>query len=228
MSQGSGSGSGGIPGGPLGPILVALFGLGAAGAIIWTVTRGGGGDNQTIGQPTLPPTVASPSEVPPTEPPTNSRGPHGAAAVDKTALKVGYDDAVVIVFTMYGMPPQVGLEADDPADIITQRFEVQCLAEVTFPNPCVQYYIVRNGAHVRIVGGDSRAGFWPALESVQGGGCDMEGDGGDFECLLVAAADTDIVAIYYGGESPGLSHYTYPTCPTQRGQSPPSWMSRCP
>lgn len=229
MGQGSSGGGSGIPGGLLGPILVALFGLGAASAIIWTVTQGGGGkDDPTVVQPTPPPTVASPSEAPPTPQPTAATGDHGPANIDKAALREGYDDAAVVVFTMYGMPPQVGLEADDPDDIITQRFEVQCLPDLTFPGPCVQYYIVRRGASVRIIGGDSRAGFWPALEYVRGGGCDIEGDGRDISCPLTIFQDTDVVAVYYGGESPGLPHYTYPQCPTQRGDNPPAWSARCP
>ena len=77
-----------------------------------------------------------------------------------------------------------------------------------------------------ISAGDSLAGYWPALDYVSGA-CNLTGNGQDQTCTITVFQDTDVIAVYYGGESPGLSHYTYPTCPTQR-TNPPAWAARCP
>ena len=226
--EGSSGGSGGLPGGPLGPILAALAGLGAAGAITWTIINGGGGGggNNTADPTSLPPTVAAPSEVAPTQPPS-STGSHGAAGIDKDELKEGYDDAVVLVMTGYGMPPRLSAAAVNPDEELSGAFVRQCIPDDLYPEPCVSYLIVRRGASVMVQAGDSRAGYWPNLDYVRGGGCDLKGNGQDQTCTITLFQDTDIVAVYSGGESPGLLHYQYPTCPTQRGNNPSAWTSRC-
>ena len=225
----SGGGQGGIPGGPLGPILAALAALGAAGLITWTIVNGGGGGGDktpTADATQLPPTVSEPSAVAPTQPPSSSR-PHAPAGVNKEELKEGFDDAAVLVITAYGMPARVSAAADNPDEELSGAFVKQCIPDDIFPEPCVSYLVVKRGASVTVQAGDSKAGYWPVLDSVSGA-CNLTGNGQDQTCTFTLYQDSDIVAVYSGGESPGLSHYQYPTCPTQRGNASAPWTSRCP
>ena len=86
---------------------------------------------------------------------------------------------------------------------------------------------MKKGAVVKLSAGDSKAGYWPVLESVRGPGCNLEENGKDQTCTITVVGDVEYTAKYYGGESPGKLHFTYPECPTQRGNNPPAWMSRC-
>jgi len=226
-SGGSGSsGGGGLPGGPLGLLLAALLGLGAAGFITWTIVRGGGGSDSPA--PTTTQNIATAADASPATTrlaqPTTAPGAHGPAPVDKEALKEGLpEDSAVLVMTLYGQPPRVSATAANPEDIYAEGFQRQCLRE-TYPDPCVYYYVVKSGTQLTVTAGDSRAFWWPGLESVKGGECniDTEGQGAptDRTCRVMVQLDVDLVAVYFGGESPGLAHYTYPTCPTQRERAP--------
>ncbi len=226
-SGGSGSsGGGGLPGGPLGVLLATLLGLGVVGSITWTIMGGGGGgDSPAAPTAQVIATVADASPaVTRTAQPTPATGAHGPAPVDKEALKEGYpDDSAVLVMTLYGQPPRVSATAANPDDIYAEGFQRQCLRE-TYPDPCVYYYVVKPGTQLTVSAGDSRAFWWPDLEWVKGGECNIDtgGQGAptDLTCRVTVQLDVDLVAVYFGGESPGLAHYTYPTCPTQRDRAP--------
>ena len=228
----AGSGDGGSSGGLSGMNKVAMLLAGGtiAGLIGWFVFPGGGEDkpapqlaSTTVAEATLPhgggavaPTVVPSSPVP------------GRAGIDREALTAGYPDGALLTITAYGMPARVSAALENEDDSVFTRGTVkQCVPDEQFPDPCVYYWLVKKGTSATITAGDSRAGYWPSLESATGAGCNLAGDGLDHTCTITVAADVDIVATYYGGESPGLAHYTYPVCPTNRGPAPPAWASRC-
>lgn len=229
MSNGGSTGGGVIPGGPLGPLLLILGGLGAAGLITWQIFGGGGGDPKVTAPTVVPPTIVD--VVAPTVPAAVTAAPgfYGPAAIDRDALREGYDeDAVLLTITAYGMPARVSATADNPDDSYSNGFVSSCPPDDIYPQPCVSYVLAKRGASVTVSVGDSRAGYWPVLDYVRGAGCDIVGNGRDQTCKISLSSDVDLVALYSGGENPGLSYYAFPTCPTQRGAATSAWQSRCP
>jgi hypothetical protein len=107
-----------------------------------------------------------------------------------------------------------------------------CMGD-NYPDPCVYVAIVNRGAEFTLYAGDSRAGFWPSLESTNGPGCSYSGvPPQEKVCTSSLTENREIDVYYYGGESPGLLHYTYPTCPTRRAGPPggprlPKFEPRC-
>ena len=224
---GSDGGSGGSGG--MNKVAMLLAGGTVVGLITWFLWPGG-----DDGKPTPTPattvavaTVPSGGSTVPTIPPGSS-APQ-PAGIDRKALTAGYPDGALLTITAYGMPARVSaIIEDEDNTVFTHGAIKQCVPDEQFPDPCVYYWLVKKGTPATITAGDSRAGYWPSLESVAGAGCDIKGDGVDHTCTITLSADADIVATFYGGESPGLAHYVYPVCPTNRGPSSPAWASRCP
>lgn len=228
-SSSGGGGGGGVGSGALTRIIAAITAAGGAGLIgfmIWNGGGGGGGSVSPTAQVQLPPTVRAVTVAVPTAGATSS-AVFGPAAFDREALKEGNPDAVVLTITAYGLPARVSAQVTDSDNQkIAQGYIKSCAPEDLFPEPCVSYWVVKRGATVTVTAGDSLAGYWPNLDAVTGPGCNLSGGGTDQTCTLNLLSDVDLTAVYSGGESPGLAHYQYPTCPTQR-QRPPSWASRC-
>ncbi len=100
-----------------------------------------------------------------------------------------------------------------------------------YPLPCTYFALVRPGAEITFVAGDSRAGYWSQLERSEGSA----------ECTRAQPFPTDTVELckvtmsnhlklkvyWSGGESPGLLHFVYPTCPTRRPPPGPKFADRC-
>ncbi len=110
-----------------------------------------------------------------------------------------------------------------------------CDVNQDYPLPCTYFALVRPGAEITLVAGDSRAGYWPILERSEGSA----------ECTRARPFASDTVELctfrmtehrklrvyWSGGESPGLLHFVYPTCPTQRtppgDPRTPGFAARC-
>jgi hypothetical protein len=235
MASGGGSGgSSGSGGGAAkaGAVILAILG-GITGLIILT---GGGGDD-------------APAAVGTTAPTQNTGGGNSAATVppsssspqttgfDREALRGGDPEAVVVTVAAFGLPARVSVTADSPDDVISQGMfdpaegvDFACLPDDQYPNPCVSFVVVKRGAAVTITAGNSRAGFWPNLDRLEGGGCTMPGTGTDTDvtCGFSAFQDADVIAYYYG-DTTASGKYLYPNCPvaSDRGNNPPAWASRC-
>lgn len=231
MAGGSGGsgGSGGV-GGARG-VMAALAALGAAGLIGWMIWGGAGGGGNGGGptptqQAQLPPTVPSAPTAADAQPTTTTV--YGPAAFDREKLREGHPDAVILTITAFGLPARIGAEIADADNQKLDSGQVKtCTPDEIYPDPCVWYWVVKRGTAVAVSAGDSRAGYWPDLDFVQGPGCNLKGGSGvDQSCALTLESDVDLTAVYFGSESPGLAHYQYPTCPTQRSR-PPAWASRC-
>jgi len=111
----------------------------------------------------------------------------------------------------------------------------QCDVNEYYPLPCTYFALVRPGAQITLVAGDSRAGYWPVLERSEGSA----------ECTRARPFPSDTVELctftmtehrtlrvyWSGGESPGLLHFVYPTCPTMRtppgDPRTPAFAARC-
>mgnify|MGYP001000202368 CR=1 FL=1 len=71
---------------------------------------------------------------------------------------------------------------------------------------------------MRLYGGDSRAGYWPVLDYVNGAGCNVSAPViADFSCPFTLVSDTTVNAGYSGseGSAPGTI-YRYPACPPSK------------
>lgn len=241
----SGSSGGGSGGGLSGASKVAIVIAGGtvAGLIgFFVVPDGDDGDDPpptpavtivaTATRPPEPDGSSSVVTVPPAA--TVVAKPSG---IDRKALTDGYPEGALLTITVFGMPARVGATFEDEANsVYTRGMFVRdpgtaCMPDQQYPDPCIYYWLVKPGTNVTVTAGDSRAGYWPAFEAVHGPGCELVGGdsgGQDVSCTLTLALDVEMVATYYGSERPGLAHYTYPVCPTQRGEQPPSWAARCP
>lgn len=139
----------------------------------------------------------------------------------------GSPDNVILTVTVYGMPGRVGAEPIDRSIEIRQRQKGSCSPDDQYPEPCVTYYVAKRGTEMRIYGGDSQAGYWPALSSVSGAGCNVSGPlRADFSCPVTLLSDMGVEARYYGDTTNGGTVY-YPKCPASLGNSRPTWASRC-
>lgn len=104
-----------------------------------------------------------------------------------------------------------------------------------YPLPCTYFAIVRPGAEITFVAGDSRAGYWPRLERSEGSAeCTRSQPfpSDTVELCKVKMSNHLKLKVYWsGGESPGLLHFVYPTCPTNRpppgDPRTPAFVSRC-
>lgn len=237
---GSGSNRGGSGGGLSGANKVAMAVAGGtlAGLIIWFNWPGGGADD--VPAPTPVVTVVNTIEP---EPGDGVSGPTAApasaapqaASADREAITAGYPEGALLTITAFGMVARVGATFEDEENSVFTRgmfardTTTQCVPDEQYPDPCIYYWLVKSGTVVTVTAGEALAGWWPSLEYVRGPGCDLTGNGLDQTCTLTLAADVELVATYYGGESPGNPHYTYPVCPTRREgpPAPPAWTARC-
>jgi hypothetical protein len=221
MAGSGGSGSSGGSGG--GNKVAMLVGGGTlAGLIGWFVIYGGAGGSSD-------PTPTAVAVAPATATRSAPSGPATIppASVAKPTRTPSTPSGVTLTITAYGLPARVSATfADEDNDVLDHGTRAPCTPDELYPDPCVYYWVVRKDAAVTISAGDALAGYWPALDSVSGPGCDITGNGRDQTCTLTVSADIELVAKFSGGESPGLAHYVYPTCPTQRDRAP-AWASRC-
>ena len=95
-----------------------------------------------------------------------------------------------------------------------------CIGAEFFPEPCRNWMFVKKGARVTLTAGDSRAGWWSSLDRSEGSAECTTAQPYPRDtvqlCSFTMDSDRHISIYWSGGESPGLSHYVYPTCPTQR------------
>lgn len=111
----------------------------------------------------------------------------------------------------------------------------QCNVNEYYPLPCTYFALVRPGAEITLIAGDSRAGYWPILERSEGSAeCTRAQPfaSDTVELCTFKMTDHRKLRVYWsGGESPGLLHYVYPTCPTQRtppgDPRTPPFAARC-
>ena len=200
---------------------MAILGLGAAGIIIILGPGLPGGGKNPNSNPTSTASEAT----------ALAAGSATAPPVRDVFVPIGTaenDDDAILTIVAYGMPARISAAPKDPSASMGSTVREVCIPETQFPKPCITDYRVKKGTEVVITAGDSLAGYWPELESVEGGGCNITPGDKDVSCTLTLVGDVEVVAKYSGGENPGLWHYVYPTCPTQRGNSPPSWAKLCP
>lgn len=110
-----------------------------------------------------------------------------------------------------------------------------CDVNEHYPLPCTYFAVVRPGAEIALVAGDSRASYWPVLERSEGSAeCTrakpFASDTVEL-CKFTMAGHRKLKVYWSGGESPGLMHYVYPTCPTNRtppgDPRTPAFAARC-
>lgn len=230
MAGAGGSGSSGGSGGSSNKVGMLLLGAGLVAIIgLFGPRLVDGDDDDKAPKATPVPTIAvsngAPATQVPTSAPTARPGPTTRATpVDDLR---GDPNNAILTITAYGMPARVSAAAEDPSISVRQRQKASCSPDDQYPEPCVTYYVAPRGTTLKVTAGDSRAGYWPALDFVRGAGCDLQGDGRDLTCIIALTGDVEVTAQYYGGENPGLFHYQFPTCPTQRGNNPPAWAARC-
>ncbi len=231
-SGGSGSGSSGSYN-KVGMLL--LGGLGLAGLIIFL----GGGDKDdpepVVEATSAPTTVAAAPNVPVATRQTSQTNPQ-PSGVDKDALRLRDPNNVIVTVAAYGLPARVGITAQNDSEVksrgvyVAGNANLACLPDAQYPNACVSYMVVPRGATVTVTAGDSRAGFWPVLDSLRGPGCEKAGNGDrDVSCTLTLAGDADFTATYYGDTTPS-GRYVFPKCPvaSERGSATTSpWIARC-
>lgn len=139
----------------------------------------------------------------------------------------GDPNNVILTVTVYGMPGRVGAEPLDRSLEIRQRQKGSCSPDDQYPEPCITYYVAKRGTAMRIYGGDSRAGFWPVLDTVTGAGCNVSGLlGADFSCPVTLLSDMGVEA-HYSGSSTNGGTVSYPKCPANLGNVRPGWADRC-
>jgi len=224
----SGSGGGNGSGVSMNKVAAVLTGATLAGIILIMGPRilPGGEDEDAptpspVVSPAAQPTIAA------------TRPPATAAAIPAQSTPALNDDLrggsenVILTIIAYGMPARISARAEDPTVAVKARVREQCIADVQFPNPCITDYVVRRGTVLIVEAGNSLSGFWPSLDYVRGSGCDLKESAADQTCRIQLDSDASVEAMYFGGESPGDPHYQFPTCPTNRGNSPQPWMSRC-
>jgi hypothetical protein len=229
VSEGGSGGNGGSYN-KVGALLLAAIG-GVIGFIVFT----GGGDNggtEAVLPTSQPPVVGSSAPAATSQPSTTEALQTGT---EKETLRANYPNSVVITITAFGMPARVGIEAQNDAEVFSRgvyiagNTNLACLPDAQYPNPCVTYMVVQRGATVTVQAGNSRAGYWPILESLSGGGCDRPGTGDDRDitCTLTLFQDADISARYYGEDTPN-GRYDFPKCPAgAAGSATSEWIKRC-
>lgn len=139
-------------------------------------------------------------------------------------LRSDPNDAVLTIVA-YGLPARISATARDPAISLRQRVREFCSPDI-YPEPCITDYVAKKGTVLTITAGDSRAGPWPVLDYVTGGGCNLKGNGDDLKCEITLTGDIQVEAWYYG-EVSGAPAFQFPKCPPDKGSNPPAWVSRC-
>lgn len=106
-----------------------------------------------------------------------------------------------------------------------------CNGAEFFPDPCRNWYLVKKGAKVTITGGDSRSGWWSSLDRTEGSAACTTHEPYSSDtvriCSFTMDSDYKISMYWYGSEFPGLTHFVYPTCPTQRKATDRPFAARC-
>jgi hypothetical protein len=138
----------------------------------------------------------------------------------------GDPDNVILTITANGMPARISAQATNPSVEVRQRQKASCVPDDQFPGPCVTYYVAKRGTEMKITAGDSRAGYWPVLQGVHGGGCELPESSQDVSCTINLQSDVEVTATYYGSDTPNGT-YVFPVCPAKRSSPQPSWASRC-
>lgn len=192
------------------------------GLIILLGPGPGGGDGSPTPEPTSAPVVGndSPATVSPAQQPT--RAP---ATAPPTRPGTGGEGEAIVTIIAYGMPARVAPTLAGSNDTLRGEFREQCIPDIQFPRPCVIDYPVQKGTSITIRAGNSLAGYWPVLKSVKGPDCNLGEASRDQECTFTVFGDLEYEARYYGTEN--NTELLYPKCPTQRGNNPPAWASRC-
>ncbi|MFN8617554.1 MAG: hypothetical protein U0837_10685 [Dehalococcoidia bacterium] len=181
----------------------------------------GDDDEQVQPAPTaegLPSGGGSPLTPAPTAQPTARPQPTTRPTQTADEELRGSPDNVILTVTVYGMPGRVGAETIDRSIEIRQRQKGSCAPADQYPGPCVTYYVAKRGTAMRLYGGDSQAGYWPAIDYVSGAGCSISRPLiGDFSCPFTLESDMSVEAGYYGseGSAPGTI-YRYPNCPPSK------------
>lgn len=233
----SGSSGGGSSNGGMNKVAAVLAGaLGIVGLII-VLGGGGGGSSDVTAKETVVPTtppVAAATIAQPTRAPSATNAP--PAGFDKEQLRNRDPNAVIVTVTAFGMPARVGIEAQNAGEVrsrgmfVAGNLNLACLPDAQYPNACVSYIVVQRGATVTVTAGNSRAGYWPILEKLSGGGCDRTAPNSDKDvtCTITVFQDADIVATYYGDTTPD-GKYFFPKCPANRGAAAATspWIARC-
>ncbi len=234
MASSGGGSSGGQGGGynKVGALLLAggLAILIGAGTIIVDIPRDSATPAATAAPAAASPIAAAtsaPASPPPPPPPM----------FDREALRGRDRNAVVLTITAYGMPARIGVQAANDSEVRSRGafdaglgVDYACNPDTQYPNPCVTYIVTQRGANVTVTAGDARAGLWPLLESLEGGGCKLTDGATDKSCTVTLAADIEMTARYYGEDSSGK--HPFPKCPPNtaeyRARFPSSaWLARC-